>query len=348
MEYRKLGNTELDVSLICLGTMTWGEQNNQTEAFEQMDYALEHDVNFFDVAEMYPVPAKPETATRTETIIGNWFEKTNNRDKVILATKIAGRAPFVSHLRDDMRFDKRNIDKAIEGSLRRLKTDYIDLYQLHWPERTTNYFGKLDYEYDPNENTETTSLQETLEVLNIHIDRGNIRHIGLSNETPWGVMKCISLAERLGLPRIVSVQNPYNLFNRSLDVGLSEVCHRERVGVLAYSPLAFGVLSGKYRYNKMPKNSRLDLFEGFRTRYSNSISISALEAYAEIAEEEGVSLTHLALAFVNQRSHMCSNIIGATTMEQLKENINSVHVKLSDEALEKIDRVHLSNPNPCP
>jgi aryl-alcohol dehydrogenase-like predicted oxidoreductase len=346
MKFKKLGNTDLNVSLICLGTMNMGEQNTQKEAFEQMDYSLEKGVNFFDTAEVYSVPPKEETQGSTEEIIGNWFTERKNREKIILATKIVGPGP--SWIRDGGgNYNEKNISAAINGSLKRLKTDYIDLYQLHWPERRTNFFGRRDYEHNSNEET-WNSLESVLENLKKFVDQGKIRYIGVSNETPWGFSKFLALSEKLNLPKIVSVQNPYNLLNRTYDIGMSEISCREKVGLLAYSPLAIGYLSGKYRNNKIPKNSRLDLFGDFWTRYKEPGARKATDEYFKLAKDNGLSLTQMALAFVNSRSFTTSNIIGATTMEQLKENIGSVDIKLSDEIIEKINSIHSSTPNPTP
>ncbi len=346
MKFKKLGNTDLDVSLICLGTMNMGEQNTQIEAFEQMDYSLEKGVNFFDTAEVYSVPPKKETQGRTEEIIGNWFIEKKNRKKVILATKIVGPGP--SWIRDGGgNYNEKNISIAIDGSLKRLKTDYIDLYQLHWPERKTNFFGKRDYSHNYEED-KWNDLESVLKALKKFVDQGKIRYVGVSNETPWGFSKFLQLADKLDLPRIVSVQNPYNLLNRAYDVGMSEISCREKVGLLAYSPLAIGYLTGKYMDNKKPKNSRIDLFGDFWTRYKEENAKKAVEDYYKIAKDRGLSLTQMALAFVNSRPFITSNIIGATTMKQLKENIQSVDVVLDEKTIEKINLIHANNPNPTP
>ncbi len=258
MKFKKLGNTDLKVSSICLGTMTWGKQNNQQEAFEQMDYALDRGINFFDTAEMYAVPCTKETFGKTETIIGNWFKERNSREKVILATKVSG--PGLPWIRGGgLQYTKENISAALEGSLKRLQTDYIDLYQLHWPERDTNYFGKLGYKHQDKEK-EWNSIKSILNVLKQFVDQGKVRYIGLSNESAWGLSKFLELSKLQDLPRVVSVQNPYNLLNRTYEVGLAEISIRERSGLLAYSPLASGVLTGKYRNDQQPKGSRLQLF----------------------------------------------------------------------------------------
>lgn len=345
MKYTTIPHTDIQVSKICLGTMTWGNQNTQTEGFEQMDYALEKGVNFFDTAELYPVPANAETYADTERIIGNWFEQRKNRDKVVLATKIAGPGAYTAHIRTTG-FTPDSIREALEGSLMRLKTDYIDLYQLHWPERNANFFGKRDYAADADEQW-TVNFQEILKTLEGFIKEGKIRHIGLSNETPWGAMKYLALAEHKNLPQMKTIQNPYSLLNRTFEVGNAEVSHREHLGLLAYSPLAFGVLSGKYRDGKLPEKSRLKLFPRM-ARYSSKEATAATEAYATIAAKHNLTLTQLSLAFVTDRPFVTSNIIGATTMEQLAENIATADVTLSADILAEIDAVHNRMPNPSP
>ena len=346
MEYRELGNTGTDVSLICLGTMTFGEQNTETQAFEQMDYALAEGVNFFDTAELYSIPPKGDTYGRTEEIIGNWFSARKNRDKVILASKIAGPGEgWVDHIRDGKtRFTREHIEAALNASLQRLKTDYIDLYQLHWPERKTNYFGPLGYIPEADS---FTPMEEILEVLAEQVKAGKIRYIGLSNETPWGVMRFLSIAEKLDLPPVVSVQNPYSLLNRSYEVGLAEISWREQCGLLAYSPLGFGVLSGKYLHGNSPAGARLTLYPDY-TRYSNPQAISATQQYVELAHTHDLNPAQMALAYVNSRPFLTSTIIGATNMEQLRSNIGSIEVRLADETLEEIDAIHSRYPNPCP
>ena len=345
MKYTTIPHTDIQVSKICLGTMTWGNQNTQTEGFEQMDYALEKGVNFFDTAELYPVPANAETYADTERIIGNWFEQRKNRDKVVLATKIAGPGAYTAHIRTTG-FTPDSIREALEGSLIRLKTDYIDLYQLHWPERNANFFGKRDYAADADEQW-AINFQEILETLEGFIKEGKIRHIGLSNETPWGAMKYLALAEHKNLPQMKTIQNPYSLLNRTFEVGNAEVSHREHLGLLAYSPLAFGVLSGKYRDGKLPEKSRLKLFPRM-ARYSSKEATAATEAYATIAAKHNLTLTQLSLAFVTDRPFVTSNIIGTTTMEQLAENIATADVTLSADILAEIDAVHNRMPNPSP
>jgi aryl-alcohol dehydrogenase-like predicted oxidoreductase len=345
MKYTTIPHTDIRVSKICLGTMTWGNQNTLQEGFEQMDYALDHGVNFFDTAELYPVPATPNTYADTERIIGDWFAQAHNRDKVVLATKIAGPGAYTAHIRTTG-FTPDSIREALEGSLTRLKTDYIDLYQLHWPERNANFFGKRDYFPDVDEQWEE-NFQVILETLETFVQEGKIRHIGLSNETPWASMKYISLSEQKDLPRMKTIQNPYSLLNRTFEVGNAEVAHREQLGLLAYSPLAFGVLSGKYRNGQLPDNSRLKLFPRM-ARYNSDQSREATEAYAAIAAKYRLTLTQLSLAFVTDRPFVTTNIIGATTMPQLKENIGSAEITLSQEILKEIDAAHNRMPNPAP
>ena len=346
MKYKTLGNTDLKVSLICLGTMTWGEQNTQEEGFEQMDYAVKKEINFFDTAELYAIPPKEKTYGKTEEIIGNWFKERKNREKIILASKIAG--PGLKWIRGGgEQFSAKSIEEALNNSLTRLKTDYIDLYQLHWPERNSNYFGELNYEHDKNEK-KWNSFESILKVLKKFIDQGKIRYIGLSNETPWGFSKFLQIAEEQKLPRIVSVQNPYNLVNRTYEIGMSEISIREKAGLLAYSPLAIGYLTGKYRNNKMPKNSRLDLFYNNYPRYHNQRTYNAVDEYFKIAQKHKISLAQLSLAFVNSRDFLTSNIIGATTMKQLKENIDSINISLDQKIVDEINLVHDKIPNPAP
>ena len=346
MKFKNLGKTDLKVSLICLGTMTWGDQNNETEAFEQMDYALDQGVNFFDTAELYSVPPKKNTYGSTEKIIGNWFKKTKKRGKVILASKIAG--PGLDWIRGGgLQYSKSSINKALEDSLKRLQTDCIDLYQLHWPERNTNYFGKLDYDHKEPENN-WNQFEDILNHLQDCIKTGKIKYIGISNETAYGLSKYLEISELKNLPRVVSVQNPYNLLNRSYEIGLAEISAREQAGLLAYSPLAFGYLSGKYRNGVVPKNSRMALFGPSYQRYTGAKSQEAIEEYFKIAQEAGITLTQLSLAFINSRPFVTSNIIGATNMTQLKEDIESINVNLENTVLEKINSVHKKISNPAP
>ena len=345
MNYKKLGNTDLKVSTICLGTMTWGEQNTENEGFEQMDYALDQGVNFWDTAEIYSVPPREETFGHTETIIGNWFEKTKKRDKVILASKVCG--PMREYVRGGgNQFGEKNITEALEGSLRRLKTDCIDLYQLHWPERKTNFFGKLGYEHD--DSNEWTRFEDILGNLKKFIDQGKIKHVGVSNETPWGLSKYLELSKDKNLPRMLSVQNPYNLLNRTYEIGLAEMSIREQAGLLAYSPLACGYLSGKYRNKQLPKNSRMERDGDFWTRYAKPNTDKAIDAYYEIAKKNKLDLTQMSLKFLEIQPFVTSVIIGATTMEQLKTNVESINIEFTDEMMERVNVIHNNNPNPSP
>lgn len=349
MQFRPLADTGIFLPEICLGTMTFGEQNTQEQAFQQLDYALDQGVYFWDTAEMYPVPPKPETQGATERIIGNWIAARGGRDKLFLASKIAGPSQGGSHIRDGKtRFVADEISAAIDQSLSRLQTDYIDLYQLHWPQRPTNFFGKLGYgNAEAAEDRTVTDLEETLTALQDEIKKGRIRYIGLSNETPWGTMKFLHLAEKLGLSKFVSVQNPYNLLNRTYEIGMSEIAHYEGVGLLAYSPLAFGYLTGKFLHGARPANARVTLFSRF-SRYSNPQSEWATEQYAQLAEQHGLSLTQLALAFIKQQFFVTSTIIGATNLDQLKENIQAFEIDLSEEILKGIEAIHRQQPNPAP
>ncbi len=345
MKFKKLGTTELEVSLICLGTMTWGTQNSEKDAFEQMDYSISEGVNFFDTAEIYSVPPSKESYGRTEVIIGNWLEKRKNRDKIILASKVAG--PGCNWIRGGgNNFNEKKIGEAIEGSLKRLKTDYIDLYQLHWPERSTNFFGRRDYSVNDEEG-DWHSFESVLQALEKFIKSGKIRFIGMSNETPYGLSKYIEISKSEKLPRMMSVQNPYNLVNRTYEIGMAEISIREKCGLLVYYPLAAGALSGKYRNGKMPKNSRQALFKGWE-RHLNPLAMKAYDEYFRLAKEYNLTMVQLAQAFVNSRPFVTSNIIGATTIEQLKENIDSVNVELSTEIIDKINLIHNNNPNPSP
>ncbi len=345
MKYTTLPNTAIKVSKICLGTMTWGNQNSETEGHQQMDYALEQGVNFFDTAELYSFPATLKTYGATEKIIGNWFQKTGNRDKVVLASKIAGGGGYTAHIRKGG-LNRKNIIEAIEGSLKRLQTDYIDLYQLHWPNRGVNCFGVRDYPYKYSKKEAENHL-EILETLNDLIQQGKIKHVGLSNETPWGTMKYLQTAEQHNLPRMITIQNSYSLIHRGFETGMSEVSLRENIGLLAYSPLAFGVLSGKYINEKQPKNARVTLFPQLN-RYSSPQIEKAVIAYQKIADKHNINLSQMALAYINQLPFVTSNIIGATKMEQLKENINSIHITLSQDVLKEIEQVHRVIPNPAP
>jgi aryl-alcohol dehydrogenase-like predicted oxidoreductase len=344
MEYNKLPHSTLEVSKICLGTMTFGEQNSEQEAFSQLDYALERGVNFIDTAEMYPVPPNGKSQGLTEQYIGNWLKHSDKREKVVLATKIAG-PRNVPYIREDMSLNRRNVHQAIDDSLRRLQTDYVDLYQIHWPQRQTNCFGQLNYPYPDSQ--EEVTLIETLEAMAELVKAGKIRYIGVSNETPWGVMTLLKLAEKHDLPRIVSIQNPYNLLNRSFEVGLSEISHFEGVQLLAYSPLAFGCLSGKYLHGERPEGARCSLFERF-VRYFTPQGVQATQAYVNLAHEHGLDPAQMALAFVNQRPFVAANIIGATNLEQLKANIDSLDVVLNEELLQGLQEIGTTYSNPCP
>ncbi len=345
MNYKKLGNTDIKVSTICLGTMTWGEQNTQEEGFDQMDYALEQGVNFWDTAELYAIPPKKETFGHTEKIIGNWFEKTKKRNKVILATKVAGPArDYIRGGGNNYTFNK--MTEALNDSLKRLKTDYIDLYQLHWPERDTNSFGRLGYVH--NDDKKWNKFEDVLGHLDKFAKEGKIRDIGLSNETPWGINKCLSLAKVNNLPRMMSIQNPYSLLNRTYEIGLAEISIREEVGLLGYSPLASGYLTGKYRNNQLPKNSRIERDGDFWTRYNKPNSAKAIDAYYEIAKKYNIDFTKMSLKFCEIQPFMTSVIIGATTMDQLKTNIESVNINLTDEVVAEINKIQKIYPNPCP
>jgi aryl-alcohol dehydrogenase-like predicted oxidoreductase len=344
MNYKKLGNTDIDVSTICLGTMTWGEQNTQEEAFQQMDYALDQGVNFWDTAELYSVPPKAETYGLTEVIIGNWFKENKKRDKVILASKVAG--PMRAYLRGGgNNYGIEKMTQAINDSLKRLQTDYIDLYQLHWPERNTNMFGRLGYEHKENE---WNKFEDVLGNLQKFIKEGKIRQIGLSNETPWGVSKCLELSKEKELPRMMSVQNPYSLLNRTYEVGLAEISIRDQIGLLAYSPLASGYLTGKYRNNQLPKNSRIERDGDFWTRYNKPNTTKAVDAYYEISKKYNLNFAQMSLKFCEIQPFMTTVIIGATTMEQLQTNIESVNINLTDDVINEINEVQKIYPNPCP
>ncbi len=345
MEYRRLGRTDLEVSAIGLGTMTWGEQNTREDGFAQMDMALDYGVNFFDTAEMYSVPTRAETAGSTERIIGEWFARTGNRERVILATKATGPGKWISHIRGGPRLNREHLFEAVEGSLRRLQTDVIDLYQLHWPDRFTNFFGKLGYRHRPDE--VYTPIAETVEALDELVKQGKIRHYGLSNETPWGTMKYIMESERLGAPRPVSIQNPYSLLNRSFEVGLAEVAHREDVGLLAYSPLAFGMLTGKYLAGQWPEGARLSLFKQF-SRYTNPQAMAAAEKYCALARRHGLNPAQMALQYVTSRPFVTSNLVGATSLEQLRENLESTRVELDQALLEELETLHAEHHYPAP
>ncbi|MGK0175774.1 MAG: aryl-alcohol dehydrogenase-like predicted oxidoreductase [Ulvibacter sp.] len=345
MKYTNLPNTSLTVSKICLGTMTWGRQNTEADGHAQLNLALEKGVNFIDTAEMYAVPYSDETQGSTERIIGSWLKKTGKRDKVILASKIAGPSRGFSFIRDPLDFSIAAIDDALQKSLSRLQTDYLDLYQLHWPERNVNIFGQRDYNYSGNEEWED-NIALILDRLEMHVKAGKIRHIGVSNETPFGLMRYME-EHRGGKLKMVSTQNSYNLLQRRDEIALTEVLQMENVGYLAYSPLAFGVLSGKYLDGHKPTGARVTEFPAY-SRYSSKSSLLATEKYSEIAKANGLSLPQMALAFVNKRPFVTSNIIGATSVEQLTENIESINISLSEEVLSSIEKIHAENPNPAP
>lgn len=343
MKYRTLGSSDLSVSEICLGTMTYGEQNTPQDAAGQLDYALAQGINFIDTAEMYPVPPQGETQGRTEEYVGRWL-KTQARDKLVIATKVTGPSRGFGWIRGGPRVTRRHIGQAIDASLARLQTDYVDLYQIHWPERNVPMFGQSAF--DPHSERDSTPIAEQLAVFSDLIKAGKIRHLGVSNETPWGVCEFVRAAQQTGLRRVVSIQNAYNLINRIYEYGLAEVCHREQIGLLAYSPLGFGVLSGKYLDPKA--SGRLTLYPGFGQRYAKINVTEATAAYAALARARGLTPAALALAFVRSRWFVASTIIGATSLDQLKENIGSVQVQLSPEVLAEIDAIHQRYPNPAP
>jgi len=348
MEMRKLGRTGIDVSACCLGTMTWGQQNTEAEGHAQMDYAVERGVNFFDTAELYAIPPKPETQGKTEEIIGTWFKARGNRDKIILATKVVGRSDMTWHRSMDVkrcRLIKEHIDDAVEGSLRRLQTDYIDLYQMHWPDRPAPMFGRKmearEYEipFEP--------FEDILDHLNTHVKAGRIRHIGLSNETPYGVMRFLAESDARGLPRVQSIQNVYNLVSRKFEEGLDEIAMREQVGLLAYSPLAQGYLTGKYRAGALPQGSRKQLFQRL-DRYESPQGLAAIESYLQLADETGIDPAQLAIRFCDTRPFTTSTIIGATTLDQLATCIDAFDLHWSEELEAAIEHRHNDQPSPCP
>ena len=351
MEYRRLGQTDLQVSVICLGSMTWGEQNSEAEGHAQLDYACAHGVNFIDTAEIYAVPTRAETYGASERIIGSWLSARRNRDQVVIASKIVPRNKRFPYIREGLKhtcLDATNIAHAVEDSLRRLQTDYIDLYQLHWPERVTNYFGQLGYPTSKAVSDDGTPFEETLAALETQVKAGKIRHVGLSNETPWGVMRYLRLAEQKSGPRIQSVQNPYNLLNRSYEIGLAEISIREQCGLLAYSPIGGGTLSGKYLGNSNPPNARLTLFGSEFSRYSGTNATIPIERYVTLARAHGLDPAQMALAYVNTRPFLTATIIGATNLNQLKVNISSIDLKLSHQVLQGIEAIHNDFPIPCP
>jgi len=346
MNYTKLGKTNLKVSTICLGTMTWGRQNTEAEGHEQMNYAVSQGINFFDTAEMYSVPGSEETWGATERIIGNWFAAHSNRDQIILATKVTGPSAGLKFISPNLGFSRARILEAIEGSLKRLQTDYIDIYQMHWPERKTNYFGQLGYTHDENDTWED-NFEEAISTMNDLIQQGKIRHWGLSNETSWGIMRCLAICDKHGYPRPITIQNPYNLLNRSYEVGLAEISIREQLSLLVYSPMGFGLLSGKFHKGLDKPEDRINQFKQL-ARYNSDKCYEATAMYIDIAEEVGLTTAEMSLAFVNSRPFVTSNIIGATSIEQLIENINSVGITLSKDTLQAIDGVHAIISNPAP
>lgn len=345
MKYTTIPQTDIKVSKICLGTMTYGQQNTEAEAHEQLSYAQDQGVNFIDTAEMYSIPGRKETQGSTERYIGSWL-KDQKREDLVVATKVTGPMPYFNYLRDNLGFSREVIHSALEQSLKRLQTDYVDVYQLHWPERNVNFFGQRNYIHK-NDEAWTDNFHEVVETLDGLVKEGKIRHYGVSNETSWGVMRQLQESDKNGLTRCKTIQNPYSLLNRTFEINLAEVSMRENIGLLAYSPLAFGVLSGKYLGGRMPEKSRIKLFPNY-SRYSNPQALHLTEKYKEMADRHGMSLTRLSLAFVNQRPFVTSNIIGATTMEQLRENISSIDIDLNQEMLAEIDEIQNLQPNPAP
>lgn len=344
MKYTNLPNTNIKVSKICLGTMTFGEQNTEKEGHQQLDFAIDNGVNFIDTAEMYSVPGRKETQGSTEKIIGSWIAK-GNRDKIILATKITGPSRGLAYIRENLNFSKKTLTETIEKNLNRLQTDYIDLYQLHWPERVTNCFGIRNYKH--NNNPWKENFAEVVETLNSFIKQGKIRHYGISNETPYGILRYLEEAKNKNLTPPITIQNPYNLLNRTFEIGNAEIAIKKNVGLLAYSPLAFGHLTGKFLDGKKHPNSRVALFPQM-ARYSSEEVKNAVNKYAEVAKKHGLSLTEMSLAFINQQPFLTSNIIGATNLNQLKENMDSIHISLSDDVLQDIESVFKTQPNPAP
>jgi len=345
MTFTTLPNTDIKISSICLGTMTYGQQNSEADGHSQIDFALEKGINFIDTAEMYSVPSREATYGATEKIIGSWLKKSGRRSEIVLATKIAGANRGLAYVRDDLRYNEATIRLSVEKSLKRLQTDYIDLYQLHWPERKSNMFGQLGFAIQ--DDTWEDNIQSVLKTLQDLINEGKIRHIGLSNETPWGLMRFLEESKKHQLPKTITIQNPYSLLNRTFEIGLSEVAYRENVGLLAYSPLGFGVLSGKFLNGAKPENARLTLFPNF-ARYSSEQTKSATELYHAIAIENGLTLTEMALAFIRQQAFVTSTIIGVTTLAQLNENIATHSVVLSQKILNAIETVQQQFPNPAP
>ncbi len=346
MQYQPLGQTGLNMSKLCLGTMTFGEQCNPVQSQSILDRATERGINFLDTAEIYPSPMKAETCGESERIIGNWLRRRNDRDKLVIASKVAGPGNRIDYVRGGPKLVESQIRAAVEGSLRRLNCDYIDLYQVHWPARSSNYFGRLGYY--PRDDSGATPLAETLAALEALRSEGKIRHVGLSNETPWGLMHALATARAQGFEVVASVQNPYSLLNRVFEVGLAEVCHREKVSMLAYSPLAFGLLSGKYGNGAKPKGARLTLWGEYFDRYTQGVVPQLADQYCDIADKHGVSPTHMALAFVLSRPFIDSSIIGVTDTDQLDHCIAATDIKLPKPLLKAIGKLHEQQPNPCP
>jgi len=350
MRYRQLGNSDIEISVLGLGTMTWGHQNSESDAHQQIDLALAEGINFIDTAEMYPTPTRAETWRTTERYIGSWLAASGGRERIVLASKIAGPARDPAgqqHIRDGLsRHDRRNIVEALDGSLKRLNTEYLDLYQLHWPDRKTNFFGQREYPY--LDDADSVAIEETLEVLADQVKAGKVRHIGVSNETPWGVAEFIKQSERLGLPRIVSVQNPYSLLNRLYEGGLSEFSHRENVGLLAYSPLAFGALTGKYLGGARPEGSRLSAVYRTFNRYDSASAQEAIAGYVEVAQQHNISPAQLALAYVISKPFVASALTGQTSLAQLRDNLGALDVALSEEIQAQVAAIHQRIPNPAP
>jgi len=346
MKYTKLGHTDLEVSRVCLGSMTWGQQNSETEGHAQLDCAVAAGINFIDTAEMYPVPPRAETCGQTEIIIGNWMRLRRNRQQLIIATKVAAWAERAAHIRDgNIRLDRKNIHAAVDASLLRLQTDYIDLYQTHWPDRDTNCFGRLNYFHVPEK--DRTPIAETLAVLEDLVQAGKVRYLGISNETPWGLAEYLRVAREQSRSRIVSIQNPYNLLNRTFEIGLAEFVHREHISLLAYSPSAMGSLSGKYLNNQQPPGARMTVFPDYQ-RYKNPQAYAAIAEYVALARESGLDPMQMALAYVNSRPFLTSYITGATNLTQLQANIASVEVELPKAVVKGIEKIHTRYPNPCP
>jgi aryl-alcohol dehydrogenase-like predicted oxidoreductase len=346
MQTTALGRTGITVSRLCLGTMTFGEQNSEADAHAQLDYAVARGINFIDTAEMYPVPPRQDTQGRTEAYIGSWLKARGGRDRVVIATKVAGRSTELAYARPfAIHPDRRNIEAAVDTSLQRLQTDYIDLYQVHWPDRSTNFFGRLGYQHQPY--ADEVPIEDTLAALADLVRAGKVRAVGISNETPWGAMRYLALAEQRGLPRVASIQNPYSLLNRVFEIGLAEIALREDVGLLAYSPLGMGALTGKYRHGARPADGRLTRFDRFK-RYSTPAGEQAVEQYAQIAKRHGLNLAQMALAFLLRQPFLTSAIVGATTLDQLRTNIDAADLALPDAVVADIEAVHAAQPNPCP